>query len=90
MGESDGISEATLRELIESGAVRAITVVGQGSGWAVQAEVGMRRRTLRSVRAPIRWWKSMDRLTRWLRSDLGVSEWTVDARHYHPGQRNTV
>jgi len=28
----------------------------------------------------------MDRLTRWLRSDLGVSEWTVDARQYHPGQ----
>jgi len=88
MGESDGISEATLRELIASGAVRAVVIVGQGSGWAVQVEVGTRRRVLRSAREPIRWWKSMDRLTRWLRSDLGVPEWTVDARHYNPDQRS--
>ena len=87
MGESDGISEATLRELLASGAVRHLVVVGAAEGWAVQVEIGMRRKVLRSARAPVRWWKSMDRLTRWLRDDLGVVEWSVDARHYNPGQR---
>jgi len=87
MGESDGIAEATLRELLASGAVRSVQVVGEAEGWAVQIEVGTRRRILRSARSPIRWWRSMDRLTRWLRDDLGVVEWSVDARHYNPGQR---
>ena len=88
MGESDGVSEATLRELLASGAVRGVIVVGESSGWAVQVEIGTRRRVLKSARAPVRWWKSMDRLTRWLREELGVVEWSVDARHYHPGQKS--
>lgn len=88
MSESKSITEATLRELLDSGAVRAVQIVGQGTGWAVQVEVGMRRRTLRSAREPVRWWRSLDRLARWLRDDLGIAEWSVDARQYQPGQRN--
>ena len=86
MGEGDSISEATLRNLIASGAVRSVAVVGQGPDWAVQVEVGMRRWALRSAREPVRLWRSLDRLARWLR-ERGVAEWTVDARHYNPGQR---
>ena len=86
MSENEGISEATLRELIASGAVRSVAVVGQGPDWAVQVEVGMRRRALRSAREPVRLWRSMDRLSRWLR-ERGIAEWRVDARHYNPGQR---
>lgn len=87
---TEAINEATMRELIESGAVRAITVVGQGEGWAVEIEVGTRRRVLRSAREPVRLWKSLDRLARWLREDLGVAEWAVDARQYTPAQRSVA
>jgi len=77
-----------LRSLISMGAVRRVSVIGQGASWAIQIEVGTQRCMLRSTRAPVRWWKSMDRLTRWLREELGVVEWSVDARHYHPGQKS--
>lgn len=87
MSEAKGITEATLRELLDSGAVRAIHIVGQAEGWAVEAELGTHRRVLRSARSPVRWWKSMDRLTRWLRGDLGIAEWTVDAENYEPARR---
>jgi len=88
MSETESISETTLRNLISMGAVRRVSVIGQGASWAIQIEVGTQRRTLRSTRAPVRWWKSMDRLTRWLRRDLGIAEWTVDARHYNPDQQS--
>ena len=86
---SDAITEATLRELLDSGAVRAITVVGQGEGWAVEIEVGTRRRVLRSARDPVRIWKSLDRLAGWLRG-MGVAEWSVDAKQYTPQQRSVA
>ena len=86
---SDAITEATLRELLDSGAVRAITVVGQGEGWAVEIEVGTRRRVLRSARDPVRIWKSLDRLAGWLRG-MGVAEWSVDAKQYTPQQRSAA
>ena len=87
---SDAITEATLRELLDSGAVRAVTIVAQGNAWAVQVEVGTRWRVLRSARDDVRWWKSLDRLARWLREDLGVADWSVDARQYTPQQRSVA
>lgn len=87
---SDAITEATLRELLDSGAVRAVTIVAQGNAWAVQVEVGTRWRVLRSARDDVRWWKSLDRLARWLRGDLGIAEWSVDARQYAPAQRSAA
>ena len=90
MSEAKGITEATLRELLDSGAIRSVALVAQGDGWAVQVEVGTRWRTLRSAREPVRWWRSLDRLARWLRADLGIAEWSVDARQYAPAQRSTA
>ncbi|OOC08864.1 hypothetical protein [Thioalkalivibrio halophilus] len=86
---SDAITEATLRELLDSGAVRAVTIVAQGNAWAVQVEVGTRWRVLRSARDDVRWWKSLDRLARWLHG-LGISEWSVDARQFAPQQRSVA
>ena len=85
-----GITEATLRELLDSGAIRSVALVAQGDAWAVQVEVGTRWRTLRSAREPVRWWRSLDRLARWLKDDIGVAEWTVDARQYRPAQRSAA
>ena len=86
----DSIHESTMRELLDSGSVRAIAVVAQGDAWAVQVEVGTRWRVLRSAREPVRLWKSLDRLARWLRGDLGIAEWSVDARQYAPAQPSVV
>lgn len=87
---SDAINEATLRELLDSGAVRGIVIIGEGDSWAVEAEIGTQRRVLRSDRSPVRVWKSMDRLARWLREDLGIAEWRVDATRYTPAQKGVA
>ena len=86
---NEGINEATMRELLDSGAVRAVVVIGQGDGWAVEIEVGTRRRVLRSAREPVRIWKSLDRLARWLHG-FGIAEWSVDARQFAPQQRSAA
>ena len=86
----DSIHETTMRELLDSGSVRAIAVVAQGDAWAVQVEVGTRWRSLRSAREPVRVWKSLDRLARWLKDDIGIVEWSTDARLYTPVQRSVV
>ena len=90
MSEAKGITEATLRELLDSGAVRSVAIVAQGDAWAVQVEVGTRWRVLRSAREPVRWWRSLDRLARWLKDDLGIVEWSTDARLYTPVQRSAA
>jgi len=81
-------NEATLRDLVDAGAIRAVQVVAQGDAWCMEIQVGTAWRRLRSKRGPIRWWKSLDRLARWLRDEIGIAEWSVDARQYQPAQRS--
>lgn len=81
-----GITESALRDLLDGGAVRSVSVVAQGDAWAVQVQIGTRSRTIGSKREDVRWWKSLDTAARWL-NGLGVAEWSVDARQYAPAQR---
>jgi len=72
-----GVLESEARMLVESGAVRSVSVEpAPGDGWAVVLRVGMDERPVRSKREDVRTWSSLDTLAGWLRR-LGVADASI-------------
>jgi len=84
------LTEGTLRDLVEAGAVRNVSVAAQGEGWVVLAEVGTRWKPVHNTRGRVKEWKSLDSLAGFLRDKLGVVRWSVEASQYAPAQRSAI
>jgi len=74
---------ATLRELVDAGAVRRVTLVGQTGGFAVLARYGMHERTLAAKTGAPRLFASIDSAARELRA-VGIAAFEVDTANYAP------
>ena len=81
------IDEATLREMVQAGAVQSVRVIGKADRWYVVASVAGRDRHLGSARKEYREWRHLDTLAQWVR-DLGLSRFEVDCLDYRPEQRS--
>lgn len=77
------VKRATLRELVDAGTLRRVTIVGQHGGYAVLARYGMQERTLAAKSGAPRLFASIDTAARELRA-LGVATFDVDAANYEP------
>ena len=79
----DTIDHNTLARLVEAGAVRGPTVVGQPGGWGVVIQYGMTERALAAKRGAVRIWKHFETLVGYLK-EMGLDRYQVDAVNYAP------
>lgn len=79
----DTIDHNTLARLVEAGAVRGATVVGQPGGWGVVVQYGMTERALAAKRGAVRIWKRFETLVSYLK-EMGLAKYQVDAVNYTP------
>jgi hypothetical protein len=83
------IDHRTLSHLLEAGAIRTVTAVGQGDRWALVVHYGSVDKTVKSVNShQIRTWAKLDSLVKYLRK-LGIRKFDTDATNFDPDQIST-
>jgi len=85
---ADTIDHVTLERLVEAGAVRGASIVGQPGGWGVVIQYGMTERALAAKRGAIRIFRKFETLAAYLK-DMGIVTYQVDASHFDPAALKT-
>jgi len=76
------IDHGTLTRLVEAGAVRAASVVGQAGGWALAVQYGVAERFLAAQRTgQLRLFRKLESVMAYLKG-LGINRFEVDASAY--------
>lgn len=79
MAEPRPITAESLSELARAGSLRTVRAVQTGDKWAVEAEIGMETRPMRSQRDPVRQFARLDTLQRFLDAQ-GIRKFEVVAQ----------
>ncbi len=77
------IDQNTLERLVEAGAVRGASIIGQPGGWGVVIQYGMTERALAAKRGAIRNFARFETLVTYLKK-IGIAKYQVDATQYDP------
>ncbi|MDX8379673.1 MAG: hypothetical protein R8K48_06465 [Gallionella sp.] len=77
------IDQNTLARLIEAGAVRGASIIGQPGGWGVVIQYGMTERVLAAKRGAVRNFARFETLVGYLKK-MGIAKYQVDATQYDP------
>ena len=77
MASSANIDHTTLVRLVEAGAVRATSVIGQAAGWGVIVKYGKAERPLASKRGHLRLFRRLETVVSYLK-DMGIARFEVD------------
>lgn len=80
---ADTIDRTTLEHLVEAGAIRGASIVGQPGGWGVVFQYGLTERVLAARRGAIRVYRKFETLVEYLKS-IGIAKYQVDATGYEP------
>jgi len=80
------IDHATLRHLVEAGAVRGAEVIGQSGGWGIIIKYGVTERTLAARRGTIRVFTRLEALVNYLKN-IGICQFSIDASTYDPAEK---
>ena len=80
---ADTIDRTTLEHLVEAGAIRGASIVGQPGGWGVVFQYGLTERVLAARRGAIRNYRKFETLVDYLKS-IGIAKYQVDATGYAP------
>ena len=78
---ADTIDHVTLERLVEAGAVRGASIVGQPGGWGVVIQYGMSERMLAAKRGAVRIFRKFETLVGYLKS-IGIARYQVDATQF--------
>jgi hypothetical protein len=79
----DTIDQTTLARLVEAGAVRGASIIGQPGGWGVVIQYGMTERALAAKRGAVRNFARFETLVAYLKK-IGIAKYQVDATQYDP------
>jgi hypothetical protein len=85
---SDTIDHATLKRLVEAGAIHGAHIVGQPGGWGVVIRYGTTERPLAAKRGAMRIFRKLDTLVPYLK-DIGIARYEVDAAQFDPAASKT-
>ena len=77
----DTIDHVTLKRLVEAGAVRGTSIVGQAGGWGVVIQYGMTERVLAAKRGAVRIFRKFETLVGYLKG-VGIVRFDVDAANW--------
>lgn len=79
------IDSKAVRSLVEARALHGATVLGRPGGWAVLVRYGDAERVVSGQKSHrIRLWRRVDSAIGFVRSELGMDRFDVDAEHYLP------
>ena len=78
---AETIDHVTLERLVEAGAVRGASIVGQPGGWGVVIQYGMTERMLAAKRGAVRIFRKFETLVGYLKS-IGIARYQVDATQF--------
>lgn len=84
---SGTVDHNTLKHLVEAGAVKSATVIGQGASWSLIAQVGNNDKTLLSKSRKVREFKRFETIVKYLK-DLGIVRFNTDAEKFDPSQKS--
>ncbi len=80
------IDGKAVQSLVEAQAIRGATVLGQPGGWAVLVRYGGLERAVAAQRArKPRLWRNLATAAAFVREELGVARFEVDAQAHEPG-----
>jgi hypothetical protein len=77
------IDHSTLAQLVEVGAVRGASVIGQPAGWGVRVKYGRTERSLAARRGQVRLFRKLETVVTYLRN-IGIAKFEVDAGGFDP------
>jgi len=77
------IDHVTLSRLVEAGAVRGASVIGQPGGWGIVIQYGRTERALAAKRGAVRVFRKFETLVGYLK-EIGVTRYQVDATQFDP------
>lgn len=77
------IDQPTLERLVEAGAVRSASIIGQPGGWGVVIQYGMTEQALAARRGAVRNFARFETLVAYLKK-IGIAKYQVDATQYDP------
>lgn len=77
------IDQPTLVRLVEAGAVRGASIIGQPGGWGVVIQYGTTERKLAARRGAVRNFARFETLVSYLKK-IGIAKYQVDATQYDP------
>ena len=80
------MDEKTLKLLVENGAIRKITIIGNGGRLHIEADTPSGRHAATTLKGGIRTWTSINSAARWLRA-LGIGTIQLDIKHWQPSQK---
>ena len=83
MTQQEFVTSPALREVVASGALRSAIVVGSKEGFFVRLRYGMSEKVLRSQRAGMRLFQTVDAAVRELQR-CGINRAEVDMTNYEP------
>lgn len=83
------IDHSTLARLVEAGAVRTASVIGQPAGWGVTVKHGKTERPLAARRGDVRTFRRLETVVNYLK-ELGIVRFDVDAVNYDAAQFKTA
>ena len=78
---SDTIDHATLEQLVQTGAVRGVTIVGQPGGWTIVIEHGLVEQALAEGGNPVQIFYPFETVVGYL-SEIGITTYHVDASYF--------
>jgi hypothetical protein len=80
----DIIDGKAVQSLVAARAVLGATVLGQKGGWAVLVRYGALERAVAAQRGKPRLWRNLATAAAFVRVELGVARFEVDAQAYEP------
>lgn len=83
------MNEATLRALIEAGAIRKVRIIGHGALFHVEADTASDTVTAMSRKGTARTWRTLDAAARWARR-LGIGTVQVELSRWAPEQKGLM
>ena len=79
------IDGKAVHNLVEADAIRGATVLGQKGGWAVLIRYGALERAVAAQHAKTpRLWRDLAAAAAYVRDELGLARFEVDARAHEP------
>lgn len=81
------MDEKTLRTLVETGAIKQMNIIADGSLFHVDAVTTRQGPvTAMTTKGTVKTWSTLDAAAKWLRS-LGIGKAQLDVAQWRPGQK---
>jgi hypothetical protein len=83
------VDQTTLARLVEAGAVRSASVIGQPAGWGVVIKYGRVERSLAAKRGQVRLFRRLETVVSYLKH-VGIARFDVDTGAFDPAKLRTT